>query len=63
MSFLKKVEAENAIALMNGQWLGSRYALHGYGEEEADIQVYRYCAYLRKRKGHYSPKKSFMSFL
>ena len=24
MSFMKKVEAENAIALMNGQWLGSR---------------------------------------
>lgn len=24
VSFLKKVEAENAIALMNGQWLGSR---------------------------------------
>ena len=60
MSFLKKVEAENAIALMNGQWLGSRYALQGYGEEEADIQVYRYCA---KRKGHYSPKMSFMSFM
>ena len=24
VSFTKKVEAENAIALMNGQWLGSR---------------------------------------
>lgn len=24
VSFMKKVEAENAIALMNGQWLGSR---------------------------------------
>ena len=23
VSFMKKVEAENAIALMNGQWLGS----------------------------------------
>ena len=24
VSFTKKIEAENAIALMNGQWLGSR---------------------------------------
>ena len=24
VSFMKKVEAENAIALMNGQWLGPR---------------------------------------
>ena len=24
VSFTKKVEAENAITLMNGQWLGSR---------------------------------------
>ena len=24
VSFTKKIEAENAITLMNGQWLGSR---------------------------------------